>query len=271
MTMSNTLLTFLLISCFSSVSAQEFQVEIREIRDEGQIQIVASNHEIFPVTVELSLSDIKNLDVTDEDIALALQGKVKDQTLAILRPAPGKTWNYKLKYRLHFGDVLMESFDEDYIYHLPYEKGKSYIVSQGYNGRLSHTGENALDFDMEIGTKICAARAGIVIKVVEEHNRSCPDVSCNDFSNQIVILHSDGTMSEYAHLKQNGAFVEVGQSVSSGELIGLSGNTGWTTGPHLHFTVFRPTLEGRETIRTVFNTGKEEGEYLKELKTYRAF
>jgi murein DD-endopeptidase MepM/ murein hydrolase activator NlpD len=54
-----------------------------------------------------------------------------------------------------------------------------------------------------------------------------------------VILHNDGTTGEYYHLQHNGAFVKVGNSVAQGQQIGLSGNTGHTTMPHLHFGVYR--------------------------------
>ena len=51
------------------------------------------------------------------------------------------------------------------------------------------------------------------------------------------ILHDDGTMAMYAHLKPEGVLVRIGQRVHAGQPIGLSGNTGFTTGPHLHFAV----------------------------------
>jgi murein DD-endopeptidase MepM/ murein hydrolase activator NlpD len=56
-------------------------------------------------------------------------------------------------------------------------------------------------------------------------------------ANFIRILHDDGTMALYAHLREEGALVRVGQRVRAGQQIGLSGNTGFTTGPHLHFVI----------------------------------
>ena len=55
--------------------------------------------------------------------------------------------------------------------------------------------------------------------------------------NFVRIVHDDGTMALYAHLKSEGVLVRVGQRVRKAEAIGLSGNTGFTTGPHLHFAV----------------------------------
>jgi len=56
-------------------------------------------------------------------------------------------------------------------------------------------------------------------------------------ANFVRILHDDGSMALYAHLKSEGVLVRVGQRVRAGQPIGLSGNTGFTTGPHLHFAV----------------------------------
>ena len=51
------------------------------------------------------------------------------------------------------------------------------------------------------------------------------------------IVHDDGTMALYAHLREGGVLVRVGQRVEKGQQIGLSGNTGFTSGPHLHFAL----------------------------------
>ena len=57
------------------------------------------------------------------------------------------------------------------------------------------------------------------------------------FANYVIIEHSDGTMGNYYHLKQGGAVAVIGQKVAKGDLIGYSGNTGYSSGPHLHFSV----------------------------------
>jgi murein DD-endopeptidase MepM/ murein hydrolase activator NlpD len=56
-------------------------------------------------------------------------------------------------------------------------------------------------------------------------------------ANYIRIVHDDGTMGLYAHLKPEGVLVRVGQRVKTGQRIGFSGNTGYTSGPHLHFAL----------------------------------
>jgi murein DD-endopeptidase MepM/ murein hydrolase activator NlpD len=133
--------------------------------------------------------------------------------------------------------------DDDHYYSLPYAPGRSYRVIQGYGSRFSHTGleEFALDFDMRVGTPVHAARAGVVARVEESHDKGCWEDGCGRYANYIVVLHSDGTTGEYYHLMEDGAVVDVGDSVSQGQLIGYSGNTGHTTMPHLHFAVYRAT------------------------------
>ena len=85
-----------------------------------------------------------------------------------------------------------------------------------------------------------AARGGKVIAVRDGSVASGPMRRFYDKANAVEVLHADGTIATYAHL-QNGAVVEVGQHVAPGERIGLSGDTGLSTGPHLHFMVWRRT------------------------------
>ena len=122
-------------------------------------------------------------------------------------------------------------------YILPYPVGGSYRVSQANCTDYSHSGllSYAFDFEMLIGTSVAAARGGVVVHVIEEFLDG-DDEWYN--SNWVRIGHGDGSYALYAHLTRNGALVEIGQSVVAGEIIALSGNTGYTLDlPHLHFQV----------------------------------
>lgn len=136
--------------------------------------------------------------------------------------------------------------DDDHLYSLPYASNKSYRVLQGFGSRFSHTGleEFAIDIDMPVGTPVHAARDGVVAEVEESHDRGCWDDGCGDYANFIVILHGDGTTGEYYHLKKDGSAVAVGDTVTQGQKIGYSGNTGHTTMPHLHFAVYCADVRG---------------------------
>ena len=137
--------------------------------------------------------------------------------------------------------------DRDLLYRLPYETGKSYYVLQGYGSRLSHTGpeQYTVDFYMHEGTPVHAARGGLVANKEESHSKGCWKGGCGKYANYIVILHDDWTTGEYYHLEKNGVLVEVGDRVVAGQKIGLSGDTGNSALPHLHFGVYRAAPWGK--------------------------
>jgi hypothetical protein len=114
-------------------------------------------------------------------------------------------------------------------------------VDQGFEGRFSHSDSQnryALDFAADIGTPVMAARSGVVMQVESDFAQAgLSEEQYGRRANFVRILHDDGTMALYAHLQPDGALVRVGQWVRQGQQIGLSGNTGFTSGPHLHFAV----------------------------------
>ncbi|MGW3660539.1 M23 family metallopeptidase [Streptomyces sp. NPDC005151] len=90
-----------------------------------------------------------------------------------------------------------------------------------------HSGQ---DFAVPIGTTVGAAHSGTVVKAGPNGGGDGPA-----YGNAIVIKHGNGTYSQYAHLSR--IDVRIGQTVSTGEKIALSGNTGNSSGPHLHFEI----------------------------------
>lgn len=82
-------------------------------------------------------------------------------------------------------------------------------------------------------------------------------------------MHEDGTFGEYSHLLHLGTLVEKGDIVEQNQEIGFSGNTGYSSGPHLHFAVFINRIDGKRTfIKTLFKTSDSEGQFLEEGKSY---
>jgi len=122
------------------------------------------------------------------------------------------------------------------IYLLPFPVGTSYYLLQGNCGKHSHFGKEkfAYDFRMPVGSVITAMRSG---KVVNLQERFIDGTNNNDSLNFIIILHDDSTASRYLHITQNGALVRRGEYVNAGDTIGLSGNSGLSTEPHLHVDV----------------------------------
>jgi murein DD-endopeptidase MepM/ murein hydrolase activator NlpD len=158
----------------------------------------------------------------------------------------------------------------NYGYALPYQKGKSFLLVQGYQSKLfSHKGEFALDFKMKKGTKICAARSGIVVAVREDSKKGGIKLKYLSEGNHVIIKHDDGTYANYWHLKYNGALVNVGDTVKQGDAIGLAGKTGFALFPHLHFEVTTHPYPGHDQLRTKFLTTKGK-RFLKPLHWYKS-
>jgi murein DD-endopeptidase MepM/ murein hydrolase activator NlpD len=121
---------------------------------------------------------------------------------------------------------------------------------------------------MPEGTTLVAARDGVVVEAKEDFAEGGTDPYYKDKGNYVLILHNDGSWAGYFHLKKDGVLVEVGQKVNRGERIALSGNTGWSSAPHLHFEVSLPTQKGRITVPTKFETDHLKATYLEEGKSY---
>lgn len=147
--------------------------------------------------------------------------------------------------------------DTSYIYTLPFENGKAHLLVQGYFGKFSHKERAALDFKMKIGTKVLAARDGIVTRVKEDGTKGGAKREFRSEGNNIIIQHGDNSRSGYWHIQKDGALVNVGDSVKKGQVIALSGNTGYTAFPHLHFIVWRSDARGQwQQVATRFQTSK---------------
>ncbi len=130
---------------------------------------------------------------------------------------------------------------DEFKYRLPFAKGSNFECIQSFNGNFSHNAiasKYAIDFKMPIGTPIYAARGGTVVYTKEDSNEGGRDrEKYIDKANKIMIYHNDGTVASYDHLMPNGVDVKEGEMVEIGQLIGYSGNTGFSTTPHLHFVV----------------------------------
>jgi murein DD-endopeptidase MepM/ murein hydrolase activator NlpD len=146
-------------------------------------------------------------------------------------------------------------------YRVPFAAGVDWRVGQGFHGRYSHqhpVSRYAVDFTVPVGTPVLAARAGVVMQVQDDwrgRGRVLEDFAHR--ANFVRLLHDDGTMAMYAHLEYYGVGVKPGQRVAAGDLLGLSGNTGYSTGPHLHFAVL--VNDGRGEVSIPFDMdGVEE-------------
>lgn len=109
--------------------------------------------------------------------------------------------------------------------------------AQVYSGK----GHNGIDLNASIGTQVRAALSGTVTATGNTDQQP----GCYSYGKWVLVKHNNGLSTLYAHLSV--ISVNSGQSVKTGDVIGFSGNTGYSTGPHLHFSVF--ASEGVQVIR----------------------
>lgn len=263
------LLLFLLIQTFL-FSQEKWDIQFYNEVVNREVFIFADNKEEMPMSAQFDFK-LTNLSSTlPNDEIVVIPAKAKKFLIAKLAPInPNKANSFSYTNTYNYGNSLQENFDDDYIYSLPFEEGKTQLIFQGYDGKFSHQNEFALDFDLKMGSKILAAREGIVVTVINNNNKNCPDISCAKYNNKIVIMHSDGTFADYSHLKYHGAVVKKGDVVKKDQLLGYSGSTGFASGPHLHFAVFINRIDGKRTfIKTKFKTSESEATLLEEGKNY---
>lgn len=259
---------FLSIIIVEFVHSQNIKI-FHENKSQGVI-LYANNTEFFPVSINLEV-DLTNLIFSEgEKRIFVIPPKVERYKIGefTVINTTGKT-RFSYKFLTTRGDVTIKNFDKDFEYDLPFQKGKSFNVFQGYNGSFSHQNENAIDFTMPEGTEIVAAREGVVVKVIQNNSQSCPREECKKYNNSLIILHPDGTFGEYAHIRFNGSKVQEGDTVKKGEVIAYSGNVGWSSGPHLHFCCSLPAFGKWVTLETKFRIDNgETTAFLKENNYY---
>lgn len=246
----------LLFALGSAAHAQQKPVLITATDYKGSgVILEAQNTGVIPYTLLLTC-DLVNMDSSAPlPLQKVLEPSKKKIIVARLTPFAGYTYNWKYTYRYFPGRVLAANPSPEYAYTLPFEADKEYMVIQTGNGLFSHLGRQAVDFSMPENSVVCAARAGIVADVKQDSNISCPTKDCQEQANRILIYHADGTYATYLHFRQNGSLVQPGQQVVEGQPIGYSGNTGWSSGPHLHFEVGMLSESGPTTVPTVFRVG----------------
>ena len=181
-------------------------------------------------------------------------------------------WEYSYTNYYKLGSQVAQH-DDTFVYQLPYRSGSGFRVTQGYDGSFSHKGSNkyAIDWKMPEGTPVYAARGGVVVKVKDDSTIGGSNMKFDAFNNFVLIRHSDGTLGHYCHLQKESSRLHPGDIVQTGDLLARSGNTGFSSGPHLHFCVFK-TKNGREreSIPVQFRTSDYGAVTLKEGKKYKA-
>ncbi|MFD2208016.1 M23 family metallopeptidase [Kiloniella antarctica] len=227
------------------------------IEDNRSAQLLVRNNFDIPIRVSVNMTGRNVAPSKALNNIPLLPGETKE--VFHIKAKRGKSWRYTWTSELHPG-LSEVQHNEDIRYDLPFSSKKTFPISQGPNGSFSHYGvnKNAIDWAMPIGTKILAAREGMVIGYRENARAGGPLAKFKSEQNYIWIQHNDRTIGQYLHLKENGVTVEVGDYVERGQLIGYSGNTGYSAAPHLHFHVSGSQEQGQafRTFPILFKTKK---------------
>lgn len=265
------ILGMLLFTAFNLFAQNPEVIQVTAVNTEDAIDFQVVNLQTYDQTVTLSFLEAENLTFLQTyPYTFVVQG---GESLSIpgARITSNKlAWKYNYQYRAVMGRFTA-SHDDAVLYDLPHDPQKAYRVGQGFNGSFSHFGENtyAIDWDMPEGTEVLAAREGKVIWIKNDSDEGGTEPEFKTKGNIVIIEHSDGTLGEYIHFRFQGVMVMPGDWVSRGDLLGYSGNTGYSSGPHLHFMVIQ-ILEGsrRESVPIVFRTAQGNLDSLTEGEWY---
>jgi murein DD-endopeptidase MepM/ murein hydrolase activator NlpD len=210
---------------------------------EGDLALIAQNTYFGPIQLAYRLAQMENVaNSTPRDGFKVLPPRSETQLLVVGKAAQNAQMSFQYDFQFLPGEPGAEHHPEQ-PYRLPFALSSAVPVSQAYPETVTHgdpSSEHAIDFVMPVGTDVFAARSGVVIEVASDFFENGTDLNVNGpRANVVRVLHDDGTMSLYAHLNWNTIRVVPGQQVARGEYLADSGNTGFSTGPHLHFVVQR--------------------------------
>ena len=238
------------------------RIDFEMRRDGDSIVEIARNRYAIPVVMQWTFRDLDNLEPT---------GAISEVTLLPAADRPNgvgisvvlttfrisdmqRAFHRQLQMHARFGDPTARP--EPYAYRLPYKAGTTFSVLQGFHGTFSHRGSNeyAVDFDCPVATPVLAARPGVVVaaNAAAQGSGTTPEFLEYRRTNFVIVLHDDGTLGEYMHLAPSGVRVAIGQRVDRGDELALSGNTGFSSTPHLHFQVMTAASDGISALSFPF-------------------
>lgn len=234
-------------------AAPKRHVWLEKTGEKRKPEYFAINNFYGPVEVEVAFTEKNNVyskpDLPQRFTVLPGKSKTLFQMGAINEYS---SWQFSIQYRYTIGNPLV-NYESSATYLPPFAKNSKFFISQAFNGYFSHTDKQnqyAVDIVMPIDTPVHAARSGVVIEVDNDYFNSGTNKAYKSRANSIRIIHADGSMAIYAHLALEKAQVYPGLKVSAGQLIGYSGNTGFSSGPHLHFAV--QINQGMELVSVPF-------------------
>ncbi len=207
------------------------------------IRLVATNEYFAPVELALRFETIRGLEFPhpDDPLRWLLPPRSAMPLVRLARQEDAVRPSLEYRYEYLVGDPQARHRPTE-PYRVPFAISSEHPVSQAYPDTATHNtpdSQHAVDFAMPVGTDVFAARGGVVFDVTAQNFKGGADAANMSLANVVRILHDDGTYAIYAHLNWNSIRVRVGDVVERGEYIADSGNTGFSSGPHLHFVVVR--------------------------------
>jgi murein DD-endopeptidase MepM/ murein hydrolase activator NlpD len=230
------------------------RIEFELRRDDDRVIEVARNHYAVPLVIAWHLENLDNLAPLEPSSGIAVlpaaatpNGTGPAVVLTTMRIMDRMaSYHREMQFHARFGDP--DARPTPYTYRIPYRAPKRYAVLQGFHGGFSHHGSNeyAVDFDCPVATHVLAARPGVVVatNAAAQGAGTSPEFLEYKRVNWVLVLHDDGTLGEYMHLAPAGVEVQPGTPVSRGDELALSGNTGYSSTPHLHFQVMTAGEDG---------------------------
>jgi len=225
-----------LLCATGAAAADDSPAELVIERRGADVVAYAVNRLSGPVEIELNaleLVDMANDTALPLRRVLPARARVELVRLTALSPAARQS------LRLDATPGPPGKVARDVAYSLPVDE-RRFELGQGFHGGFSHddrANRYAVDLIVAEGTPVLAARAGVVMQAEGGFREGGLDPALANRANLIRVLHDDGSMALYAHLQPDGVYVRPGDTVSLGQVIGRTGNTGYSSGPHLHFAV----------------------------------